>query len=76
MEIHNPEDERYPFLIRIKKNIIYDTVKKYAHSRLIRFRHILELCLITLKVQWRGRDYVTDVFYLPEEYIYWIYDGQ
>lgn len=63
-------------MIRIKKSTIYYTVKKYTHSRIIIFRHAVKLRLVTVKIQWKERNYVTDIFDLPEEYIRWIYLGE
>lgn len=63
----------YPFVTRIKKNAVFDVMKEYAHSRIIRFRNGLELRLVTLIVHGEERNYLTDILDLPDQYIHWIY---
>jgi hypothetical protein len=61
------------FVTRIKKNASYEIMKEYAHSRIIRFRNGLELRLVSLNVEGKQRDYLTDIMDLPDEYIHRIY---
>ncbi|PYB68298.1 IS4 family transposase [Thermoplasma sp. Kam2015] len=61
------------FVTRIKKNASYEVVKKYAHSRIVRFRNGVILRLVSIYVDGEQKDYLTDIMDLPDFYIHCIY---
>ena len=62
------------FVSRIKKNADYTVIKEETfNSKIVRFKNGLELRLVTLYVNNRKREYITDILDLPEIYIYYIY---
>lgn len=62
-----------PFVTRIKSNAKYAVIKEYAHSKVVRFSNGLELRLVSLIVDEEEREYLTDIFDLPDLYIHDIY---
>ena len=61
------------FVTRIKKNASYTVLKTYAHSSIVRFRNGLTLRLVSMEIDGEKKDYITDIFDLPDLYIHWIY---
>ncbi|EQD67296.1 transposase IS4 family protein, partial [mine drainage metagenome] len=61
------------FVTRIKKNASYTVLREYAHSKIIRFRNGLALRLVSMEIDGEKKDYITDIFDLPDLYIHWIY---
>ncbi len=61
------------FVTRIKKNASYTVLREYAHSRIIRFRNDLTLRLVSMEIDGEQKDYITDIFDLPDLYIHMIY---
>jgi len=67
------KEEGINFVTRIKKNASYVVEKEYAHSKIIRFRNGLILRLVSMEIDGEHRDYLTNIFDLPDLYIHWIY---
>ncbi len=61
------------FVTRIKKNASYTVIKEYAHSSIIRFRNGLVLRHVSMEIEGKQRDYLTDILDIPDIYIHWIY---
>lgn len=61
------------FVTRIKKNASYTVIKEYAHSSIIRFRNGPVLRHVSMEIDGKQRDYLTDILDLPDIYIHWIY---
>jgi len=66
-------EEGIYFVTRIKKNVSYVVEKEYAHSKIIRFRNGLTLRLVSMEIDGEHRDYLTNIFDLPDLHIHWIY---
>ncbi len=62
------------FVSRIKKNADYTVIKEDTfNSKIIEFNNGLILRLVTLYINNRKREYITDILDLPEIYIYYMY---
>ena len=62
------------FVSRIKKNADYTVIKDDTfNSKIIEFNNGLILRLVTLYINNRKREYITDILDLPEIYIYYMY---
>jgi hypothetical protein len=61
------------FVTRIKRNARYEIIREYAHSKIIRFRNGLILRLVSLIIEGKQRDYITDIMNMPDIYIHHIY---
>ena len=62
------------FVSRIKKNADYTVIKEETfNSKIVRFRNGLELRLVSLDINNRKREYITNIMDIPEIYIYYIY---
>ncbi len=62
------------FVSRIKKNGGYTVIKEDTfNSKIIEFNNGLILRLVTLYINNRKREYITDILGLPEIYIYYMY---
>ncbi len=62
------------FVSRIKKNANYKIIKEETfNSKIIEFNNGLILRLVTLYIDNKKREYITDIMDLPEIYIYYIY---
>ena len=62
------------FVSRIKRNADYTVIKEETfNSKIIEFNNGLILRLVTLYINNRKREYITDILDLPEIYIYYIY---
>lgn len=62
------------FVSRIKKNANYKVIKEETfNSKIIEFNNGLILRLVTLDIDNKKREYITDIMDLPEIYIYYIY---
>ncbi|MGE9811371.1 IS4 family transposase [Ferroplasma acidiphilum] len=65
------------FVSRIKKNADYTVIKvETFNSKIVRFRNGLELRLVSLDIDNKKREYITDMLDIPEIYIYYIYMGR
>ena len=62
------------FVSRIKKNAYYTVIKEETfNSKIVRFKNGLELRLVSLVIDNKKREYITNIMDLPEIYIYYIY---
>ena len=62
------------FVSRVKKNADYTIIKEETfNSKIVRFRNGLELRLVSLDINNKRREYITDIVDIPEIYIYYIY---
>ena len=62
------------FVSRVKKNADYTIIKEETfNSKIVRFRNGLELRLVSLDINNKRREYITDIMDIPEIYIYYIY---
>ena len=61
------------FVTRIKRNARYEIIREYAHSRIIRFRNGIVMRLVSLMIEGKQRDYLTDIMDMPDIYIHYIY---
>jgi len=61
------------FVTRIKRNARYEIIREYAHSRIIRFRNGIVMRLVSLMIEGKQRDYLTDIMDMPDIYIHNIY---
>ena len=62
------------FVSRIKKNADYTVIKEETfNSKIVRFNNGLELRLVSLDIDNKRREYITDIMDIPEIYIYYIY---
>ena len=62
------------FVSRIKKNADYTVIKEETfNSKIVRFKNGLKLRLVSLDIDNKKREYITDIMDIPEIYIYYIY---
>jgi hypothetical protein len=61
------------FVTRIKRNATYEIIREYAHSRIIRFRNGIVMRLVSLMIEGKQRDYLTDIMDMPDIYTHNIY---
>ena len=62
------------FVSRLRKNADYTVIKEETfNSKIVRFRNGLELRLVSLDIDNKRREYITNIMDIPEIYIYYIY---
>ena len=62
------------FVSKVKNNADYTVIKEDTfNSKIVRFRNGLELRLVSLDINNKRREYITDIMDIPEIYIYYIY---
>ncbi|MEM4058768.1 MAG: hypothetical protein QXZ12_08640 [Thermoplasmata archaeon] len=66
-------DKSIFFVPRIKSNVKYEIIKKYANTKIIKISNGLILRLVTINEESKEYQYLTNIFDLPDEYIQDIY---
>ena len=54
------------FVTRIKSNASYEITIEYTHSKIIRFRNGIVMRLVSLMIDGKQSDYLTDIMNMPD----------